>query len=94
MTSISRNDRGAYTCRAYSIQGEAVHTTRLLVQGNCGVEKSVSVCVCVGGIMYTWHLAVGSEAKELGREYGNRQGCLHAFAGLNIKVQRGNRTTS
>ncbi|KAJ6634108.1 hypothetical protein lerEdw1_014141 [Lerista edwardsae] len=31
--SISRNDRGAYTCRAYSIQGEAVHTTRLLVQG-------------------------------------------------------------
>ncbi|XP_063167345.1 protein turtle homolog B [Candoia aspera] len=33
VTSISRNDRGAYTCRAYSIQGEAVHTTRLLVQG-------------------------------------------------------------
>ncbi|OPJ68158.1 turtle-like protein B isoform E [Patagioenas fasciata monilis] len=31
--SISREDRGAYTCRAYSIQGEAVHTTRLLVQG-------------------------------------------------------------
>lgn len=33
MLSISREDRGAYTCRAYSIQGEAVHTTRLLVQG-------------------------------------------------------------
>ncbi|XP_009889124.1 PREDICTED: protein turtle homolog B [Charadrius vociferus] len=31
--SITRQDRGAYTCRAYSIQGEAVHTTRLLVQG-------------------------------------------------------------
>lgn len=31
--SVSREDRGAYTCRAYSIQGEAVHTTRLLVQG-------------------------------------------------------------
>ncbi|KAL8173697.1 UNVERIFIED_CONTAM: Protein turtle B, partial [Gekko kuhli] len=41
--SINRDDRGAYTCRAYSIQGEAMHTTRLLVQGNfpdrrvCGV---------------------------------------------------------
>ncbi|XP_036380045.1 protein turtle homolog B isoform X3 [Megalops cyprinoides] len=31
--SISREDRGAYTCRAYSVQGEAIHTTRLLVQG-------------------------------------------------------------
>ncbi|XP_050777492.1 protein turtle homolog B isoform X4 [Gopherus flavomarginatus] len=31
--SVSREDRGAYTCRAYSIQGEAMHTTRLLVQG-------------------------------------------------------------
>uniref|UniRef100_A0A8C9VAC6 Immunoglobulin superfamily member 9B n=1 Tax=Scleropages formosus TaxID=113540 RepID=A0A8C9VAC6_SCLFO len=31
--SINREDRGAYTCRAYSVQGEAVHTTRLLVQG-------------------------------------------------------------
>uniref|UniRef100_A0A8D0H9M4 Protein turtle homolog B n=1 Tax=Sphenodon punctatus TaxID=8508 RepID=A0A8D0H9M4_SPHPU len=33
VVSVSREDRGAYTCRAYSIQGEAVHTTRLLVQG-------------------------------------------------------------
>ncbi|XP_073791472.1 protein turtle homolog B isoform X12 [Danio rerio] len=33
LVSISREDRGAYTCRAYSEQGEAVHTTRLLVQG-------------------------------------------------------------
>ncbi|XP_064424709.1 protein turtle homolog B [Latimeria chalumnae] len=33
VTSVSREDRGPYTCRAYSIQGEAVHTTRLLVQG-------------------------------------------------------------
>ncbi|KAG6931112.1 immunoglobulin superfamily, member 9B [Chelydra serpentina] len=33
VVSVSRQDRGAYTCRAYSIQGEAVHTTRLLVQG-------------------------------------------------------------
>lgn len=31
--SIAREDRGAYTCRATSPQGEAVHTTRLLVQG-------------------------------------------------------------
>ncbi|XP_064157905.1 protein turtle homolog B isoform X2 [Anguilla rostrata] len=31
--SIHREDRGAYTCRAHSVQGEAVHTTRLLVQG-------------------------------------------------------------
>ncbi|KAL0994526.1 hypothetical protein UPYG_G00123500 [Umbra pygmaea] len=30
---VSREDRGAYTCRAYSIQGEVAHTTRLLVQG-------------------------------------------------------------
>ncbi|XP_030633706.1 protein turtle homolog B [Chanos chanos] len=30
---ITREDRGAYTCRAHSDQGEAVHTTRLLVQG-------------------------------------------------------------
>lgn len=33
VTSVNREDRGAYTCRAYSIQGEAVHTTHLLVQG-------------------------------------------------------------
>lgn len=32
--SITREDRGAYTCRAFSPQGEAVHTTRLLVQGS------------------------------------------------------------
>ncbi|KAJ8391214.1 hypothetical protein AAFF_G00094810 [Aldrovandia affinis] len=31
--SIHREDRGAYTCRAHSVQGEAIHTTRLLVQG-------------------------------------------------------------
>nr|XP_033773309.1 protein turtle homolog B isoform X1 [Geotrypetes seraphini] len=31
--SIDRDDRGAYTCRAHSVQGEAVYTTRLLVQG-------------------------------------------------------------
>uniref|UniRef100_A0A3Q2CVH6 Immunoglobulin superfamily, member 9Bb n=1 Tax=Cyprinodon variegatus TaxID=28743 RepID=A0A3Q2CVH6_CYPVA len=31
--SITREDRGPYTCRAFSLQGEAVHTTRLLVQG-------------------------------------------------------------
>ena len=34
VTSVSREDRGAYTCRAYSIQGEAIHTTHLLVQGD------------------------------------------------------------
>ncbi|XP_016151534.1 protein turtle homolog B [Sinocyclocheilus grahami] len=33
IVSISREDRGAYTCRAYSEQGEVIHTTRLLVQG-------------------------------------------------------------
>ncbi|XP_072548265.1 protein turtle homolog B isoform X2 [Salminus brasiliensis] len=31
--AIAREDRGAYSCRAHSDQGEAVHTTRLLVQG-------------------------------------------------------------
>uniref|UniRef100_A0A8C9ZX81 Immunoglobulin superfamily member 9B n=1 Tax=Sander lucioperca TaxID=283035 RepID=A0A8C9ZX81_SANLU len=31
--AITRDDRGAYTCRAYSDQGEVLHTTRLLVQG-------------------------------------------------------------
>ncbi|KAF7205648.1 protein turtle homolog B isoform X3 [Nothobranchius furzeri] len=31
--SITREDRGTYMCRAFSPQGEAVHTTRLLVQG-------------------------------------------------------------
>uniref|UniRef100_A0AAY4AMZ7 Immunoglobulin superfamily member 9B n=1 Tax=Denticeps clupeoides TaxID=299321 RepID=A0AAY4AMZ7_9TELE len=31
--AITRDDRGAYTCRAHSDQGEAVHTTRLLIQG-------------------------------------------------------------
>uniref|UniRef100_A0A3Q2XB52 Immunoglobulin superfamily, member 9Ba n=1 Tax=Hippocampus comes TaxID=109280 RepID=A0A3Q2XB52_HIPCM len=30
---ITRDDRGAYTCRAYSDQGKVLHTTRLLVQG-------------------------------------------------------------
>lgn len=30
---ITRDDRGAYTCRAFSDQGEVLHTTRLLVQG-------------------------------------------------------------
>ncbi|CAL8305425.1 unnamed protein product, partial [Gadus morhua 'NCC'] len=31
--TIHRDDRGAYTCRAFSPQGEVIHTTRLLVQG-------------------------------------------------------------
>ncbi|XP_062873148.1 protein turtle homolog B isoform X2 [Trichomycterus rosablanca] len=31
--AITREDRGAYSCRAHSDQGEAFHTTRLLVQG-------------------------------------------------------------
>ncbi|KAI5098824.1 protein turtle-like B isoform X2 [Silurus meridionalis] len=31
--AIAREDRGAYSCRAHSDQGEALHTTRLLVQG-------------------------------------------------------------
>uniref|UniRef100_A0AAV2J9B8 Uncharacterized protein n=1 Tax=Knipowitschia caucasica TaxID=637954 RepID=A0AAV2J9B8_KNICA len=31
--SITREDRGAYTCRAFSPQGEVMHSTRLLVQG-------------------------------------------------------------
>ncbi|KAJ7996934.1 hypothetical protein DPEC_G00223660 [Dallia pectoralis] len=31
--SVNREDRGAYSCRANSILGEVVHTTRLLVQG-------------------------------------------------------------
>lgn len=39
VTSVSREDRGAYTCRAYSIQGEAVHTTHLLVQGKRDISS-------------------------------------------------------
>ena len=35
---ITRDDRGAYTCRAYSDQGEVLHTTRLLVQGTVSME--------------------------------------------------------
>uniref|UniRef100_A0A671NR07 Protein turtle homolog B-like n=1 Tax=Sinocyclocheilus anshuiensis TaxID=1608454 RepID=A0A671NR07_9TELE len=31
--AITREDRGAYSCRAHSDQGEVLHTTRLLVQG-------------------------------------------------------------
>uniref|UniRef100_A0A672RB11 Immunoglobulin superfamily, member 9Ba n=1 Tax=Sinocyclocheilus grahami TaxID=75366 RepID=A0A672RB11_SINGR len=31
--AITREDRGAYSCRAQSDQGEVLHTTRLLVQG-------------------------------------------------------------
>ncbi|KAM6431741.1 protein turtle homolog B [Liasis olivaceus] len=70
VTSISRNDRGAYTCRAYSIQGEAVHTTRLLVQGppfivsppeNITVnisQDAMFTCQAEaypGNLTYTWH---------------------------------------
>lgn len=47
--SISREDRGAYTCRAYSIQGEAVHTTRLLVQGETFQLLSVPREAGMGG---------------------------------------------
>lgn len=53
--SITREDRGAYTCRAYSIQGEAVHTTRLLVQGEIfhpspsGLSSATSVPRGLGG---------------------------------------------
>lgn len=46
VTSVSREDRGAYTCRAYSIQGEAVHTTHLLVQGRETVSGSFSLDLC------------------------------------------------
>lgn len=35
---ITRDDRGAYTCRAYSDQGEVLHTTRLLVQGTASIR--------------------------------------------------------
>ncbi|XP_042564323.1 protein turtle homolog B [Clupea harengus] len=33
LTTVTREDRGGYSCRAHSLQGEAIHTTRLLVQG-------------------------------------------------------------
>lgn len=63
MLSVSREDRGAYTCRAYSIQGEAVHTTRLLVQGEIlhpgpsfavGVPRGLGggVCALWGGTLW------------------------------------------
>lgn len=47
--SISREDRGAYTCRAYSIQGEAVHTTRLLVQGRIPTRCLRGCLLCPRG---------------------------------------------
>ncbi|XP_026564909.1 protein turtle homolog B, partial [Pseudonaja textilis] len=68
--SISRDDRGAYTCRAYSIQGEAVHTTRLLVQGPpfiVSAPENITVNISQdamftcqaeaypGNLTYTWH---------------------------------------
>lgn len=37
---ITRDDRGAYTCRAYSDQGEVLHTTRLLVQGTVHLKQT------------------------------------------------------
>lgn len=36
--AITRDDRGEYTCRAYSDQGEVLHATRLLVQGNACID--------------------------------------------------------
>lgn len=56
MLSVSREDRGAYTCRAYSIQGEAVHTTRLLVQGETFQLLSIPWAAGMGG----FHRAVVS----------------------------------
>ena len=38
---ITRDDRGAYTCRAYSDQGEVLHTTRLLVQGTGSMNPAL-----------------------------------------------------
>ncbi|XP_028931247.1 protein turtle homolog B [Ornithorhynchus anatinus] len=70
VTSVSRDDRGAYTCRAYSIQGEAVHTTHLLVQGppfivsppeNITVNISQDALLTCraeaypGNLTYTWY---------------------------------------
>lgn len=54
---ITRDDRGAYTCRAYSDQGEVLHTTRLLVQGTasthelhfrtaCTISSTTDKCIC------------------------------------------------
>ncbi|XP_034789977.3 protein turtle homolog B isoform X2 [Pan paniscus] len=70
VTSVNREDRGAYTCRAYSIQGEAVHTTHLLVQGppfivsppeNITVNISQDALLTCraeaypGNLTYTWY---------------------------------------
>nr|XP_058926608.1 protein turtle homolog B isoform X2 [Kogia breviceps] len=70
VTSVSREDRGAYTCRAYSIQGEAIHTTHLLVQGppfivsppeNITVNISQDALLTCraeaypGNLTYTWY---------------------------------------
>ncbi|XP_057694586.1 protein turtle homolog B isoform X6 [Corythoichthys intestinalis] len=68
---ITRDDRGAYTCRAYSDQGEVLHTTRLLVQGppfivsppeNVTVnisQNALFTCQAEaypGNLTYTWFL--------------------------------------
>lgn len=46
---ITRDDRGAYTCRAYSDQGEVLHTTRLLVQGTVIFPTSCCFPPAAGG---------------------------------------------
>uniref|UniRef100_A0A3Q3DQH3 Immunoglobulin superfamily, member 9Ba n=1 Tax=Hippocampus comes TaxID=109280 RepID=A0A3Q3DQH3_HIPCM len=65
---ITRDDRGAYTCRAYSDQGKVLHTTRLLVQPPFIVSPPENVTVNIsqnalftcqaeaypGNLTYTW----------------------------------------
>lgn len=70
VTSVSREDRGAYTCRAYSIQGEAVHTTHLLVQGRShflrlstpGRVRGCPARLSYGGHFPRAHLGLGGGA--------------------------------
>ncbi|XP_018083170.1 protein turtle homolog B isoform X3 [Xenopus laevis] len=71
ISSIGREDRGSYICRATSIQGEAVHRTRLLVQGSPFIvsppenitvnisQDALFTCQAEaypGNLTYTWYL--------------------------------------
>ena len=79
VTSVSREDRGAYTCRAYSIQGEAVHTTHLLVQGRGTFLASLSLELCrrLPGLLSHGECFSHGTVCPLGGGRGAEWDCLH-----------------
>lgn len=82
VTSVSREDRGAYTCRAYSIQGEAVHTTHLLVQGReiFSVSLSLDLCRSLPGLLNRGERFLRAQPAQLGvREELGGWGLSHMY---------------